>query len=127
MSFVYRGVRIFINPLACRSSKLSKATNTEGTMTAKLAFRLIVLGMAFFFPKAKIPFGYVLIGFAHLILAFCLFAAWADYGTQPNSVVRFEIIMGFIFMAAGWLIGITLIKQGRKTRETEQYQDLSDM
>ena len=47
----------------------------------------------------------------HFIGAFC-FSAWVDYGSEPNSVVSFEVIFGIVILLIGWILGIALIKQG---------------
>lgn len=52
----------------------------------------------------------------HFIGAFCFFAAWVDYGSEPNSVVSFEVIFGIVILLIGWILGIALIKQGRGSK-----------
>ena len=53
----------------------------------------------------------------HLFGVFLILAAYADYGTEPNSVVQFEIILGLTFVLIGWVLGLILIKQGRSAQK----------
>ena len=45
----------------------------------------------------------------HFIGAFCFFAAWVDYGSEPNSVVSFEMIFGIVILLIGWILGIGVL------------------
>ena len=54
----------------------------------------------------------------HLFGAFLILVAYADYGTEPNSVVQFEIILGLTFVLIGWVLGLILIKQGRSAQKS---------
>jgi len=42
----------------------------------------------------------------HLFGAFLILVAYADYGTESNSVVQFEIILGLTFVLIGWVLGL---------------------
>ena len=53
----------------------------------------------------------------HLFGAFLILVAYADYGTEPNSVVQFGIILGLSFVLIGWVLGLILIKQGRSAQK----------
>lgn len=43
-----------------------------------------------------------------------LLIAWADYGTEPISVIKFEIGTGLVFFLIGWVLGIALIRQAKR-------------
>tara|TARA_B110000971_G_C19870364_1_gene435855 strand:- start:475 stop:696 length:222 start_codon:yes stop_codon:yes gene_type:complete len=49
-----------------------------------------------------------------LVAALFLFAAWMDHGTQPEWVVRNEIIFAVVSSLIGWLLGLALIRQAKK-------------
>lgn len=53
----------------------------------------------------------------HLFGAFLILVAYADYGTESNSVVQFEIILGLTFVLIGWVLGLILIKQWRSAQK----------
>lgn len=82
-----------------------------------MILKLIFLSVAYFFPKSKIPLGYIFLVLMHLFGAFLILVAYADYGTEPNSVVQFEIILGLTFVLIGWVLGLILIKQGRSAQK----------
>ena len=82
-----------------------------------MILKLIFLSVAYSFPKSKIPLGYIFLVLMHLFGAFLILVAYADYGTEPNSVVQFEIILGLTFVLIGWVLGLILIKQGRSAQK----------
>ena len=82
-----------------------------------MVFRVIMVGLAHIFPKFKHGYGVFFIIFMHLVALFCLFAAWADYGSQPASVIRFEIYLAIGSSLTGWVLGIALIRQAQKHRK----------
>ena len=66
------------------------------------------------FPKFQIIFGFFVIILMNIICMLFLFIAWADYGTEPISVIKFEIGTGLAFLLTGWVLGVALIRQGRR-------------
>ncbi|MDB9716458.1 hypothetical protein OAA72_06915 [Amylibacter sp.] len=80
-------------------------------------FRAILVGLAYFFPKFKYGYGFFLIILMHLISAFFIFAAWADSGTQPASVVRFEIYLAIGCSITGWVLGLAIMRQAERHQE----------
>jgi uncharacterized membrane protein (DUF485 family) len=80
-------------------------------------FRAILVGLAYFFPKFRYGYGLFLIIFMHLVSAFCLFAAWADSGSQPASVVKFEIYLAIACSVIGWILGLALMRQAEKHQD----------
>jgi hypothetical protein len=69
---------------------------------------------AYKFPKFKIIFGFFVIMVMNIFCMLFLFIAWADYGTEPISVIKFEIGTGLAFLLTGWVLGVALIRQGRR-------------
>ena len=72
---------------------------------------------AYKFPKFQIIFGFFVIILMNIICMLFLFIAWADYGTEPISVIKFEIGTGLVFFLIGWVLGVALIRQGRRKIE----------
>ena len=91
--------------------------NRLNPISAKLILKLIFRSVAYFFPKSKIVFGYIFMVLMHLFGAFLILVAYADYETEPNSVVQFEIILGLTFVLIGWVLDLILIKQGRSAQK----------
>ena len=50
----------------------------------------------------------------NIICMLFLFIAWVDYGTEPISVIKFEIGTGLVFLLTGWVLRVVLIRQGRR-------------
>lgn len=80
-------------------------------------FRVIVVGLAYCFPKFRRGFGFFFIIFMHFVSAFFLFAAWADSGSQPASVVRFEIYLAIGCSIIGLVLGLALMRQAERHQE----------
>ena len=53
----------------------------------------------------------------NIICMLFLFIAWIDYATEPISVIKFEIGTGLVFLLTGWVLGVALIRQGRRKVE----------
>jgi uncharacterized membrane protein (DUF485 family) len=80
----------------------------------KLLFRVIIVGLGHIFPKFRFSYGLILIVLMQFLAAFSLFAAWADSGSQPASVVRIEIYMAIGSSMLGWILGLALMRQAKR-------------
>ena len=86
-------------------------------MPWQLLIRAFLILTAYKFPKFQIIFGFFVIVLMNIFCVLFLLIAWADYGTEPISVIKFEIGTGLVFLLTGWVLGVALIRQGRRKVE----------
>ena len=86
-------------------------------MPWQLLIRSALILAAYKFPKFQIMFGFFIIVLMNIFCVLFLLIAWADYGTEPISVIKFEISTGLVFFLIGWVLGVALIRQGRRKIE----------
>jgi uncharacterized membrane protein (DUF485 family) len=77
-------------------------------------FRGVIVGAAYLFPGFRFGYGVGLIILMQFVAAFSLFAAWVDQGSQPDWVVRNEIIFAVVSSLVGWVLGLALIRQAKR-------------
>ena len=83
-------------------------------MPWQFLIRAFLILTAYKFPKFQIIFGFFVIVLMNIFCVLFLLIAWADYGTEPISVIKFEIGTGLVFFLIGWVLGIALIRQAKR-------------
>jgi hypothetical protein len=78
-------------------------------------FRVVMVGLAYFFPKFRFGYGLFFVIFMQLIALLFLLLAWADYIIgEASFIIRNEIIFAVCSSLIGWVLGISLMKQAER-------------